>query len=448
MNILLISPNTLTSPYPVYPLGLDYVAGAVPAGHGVRIADLNVLDLDGLERMLDEFAPALIGVACRNIDSTDSHDPRFLLDGSRQLIVWLRARTKAVIVCGGSGFTIMPEEILALLGADYGLIGEGERFGLLAAALDAGRDPSEIPGVLAPGRSANPPRPWPGALRRQPVTASEHHRFYLARGGMLNLQSKRGCSFRCLYCPYPRVEGTVHRLTPPEEVAREALRLRDAGARYLFFTDSAFNSDVDHSLAVARALRASGLDIPWGGFFAPVHLPDAYFSTMAEAGCGHVEFGTESLDNSMLGQYRKPFRLAEVLAAHEQARAARLHVAHYLLLGGPGESAATVAETLDRIEQLPRAVFFFFVGVRIYPGTGMYETALAQGQINPGTDLLQPIFYRPEAIGLGEIEALLAERAAGRPHWVVGAGGDSAAAMVRRLHERGRTGPLWEHLVR
>jgi radical SAM superfamily enzyme YgiQ (UPF0313 family) len=342
----------------------------------------------------------------------------------------------------------MPERILGLLGADYGLIGEGERFGLLVAALAEGRDPAKIPGVLAAGCKASLPPPWEGSRRRQPVTASEHHRFYLARGGMLNLQSKRGCAFRCLYCPYPRIEGREHRLNSPEEVAREALRLRDAGARYLFFTDSAFYSDVDHSLDVARTLGERRLDIPWGGFFAPVRLPEGYFQAMAEAGCRHVEFGTESLANSMLGQYRKPFRLAEVVAAHQQARAARLHVAHYLLLGGPGESAATVSETLDRIGQLPRAVFFFFVGVRIYPGTGIYETALAQGQINQDTDLLQPVFYRPEAISLAEIQALLVERADGRVNWVVGAGGDAAAAMVQRLHERGLTGPLWEHLAR
>ena len=448
MNILLISPNTLTSPYPVYPLGLDYVAGSVGQEHAVRIADLNLLDLAGLEQLLAEFAPALIGIACRNIDTTDGRDPQFLLDGSRQLIAWLREHTRAIIVCGGSGFTIMPAAILALLGADYGLIGEGERFGLLVAALAEGRDPGEIPGVLRAGQAALTPPPWQGPRQRRFAAESGHHRFYLERGGMLNLQSKRGCAFRCLYCPYPRIEGAAHRLYPPEAVAREALLLRDAGARYLFVTDSAFNSDVSHSLAVAQAMQKAGLGIPWGAFFAPVRLPADYFAVMAEAGCRHVEFGTESLAGSMLKSYRKPFRVEDVLAAHQQARAARLHVAHYLLFGGPGESTATVAETLDRIEQLPRAVFFFFVGIRIYPGTGLHETAVAEGRIDREADLLRPVFYQPEAIALGEIEAMVSERAAGRDNWVVGAGGDAAAGMVSHLHRRGLTGPLWEHLAR
>ncbi|PKN48022.1 MAG: B12-binding domain-containing radical SAM protein, partial [Deltaproteobacteria bacterium HGW-Deltaproteobacteria-16] len=51
MKILLISPNTLTVPYPVYPIGLDYVAGCIPTEHQVRIADLNVLSLEALEEL-------------------------------------------------------------------------------------------------------------------------------------------------------------------------------------------------------------------------------------------------------------------------------------------------------------------------------------------------------------------------------------------------------------
>ena len=64
---------------------------------------------------------------------------------------------------------------------------------------------------------------------------------------------------------------------------------------YIFITDSAFNSHPGHSRAVARAFRASGLRIPWGAFFAPLAPESGYFALMAEAGCKHVEFGTESM---------------------------------------------------------------------------------------------------------------------------------------------------------
>lgn len=448
MKVLLISPNTLTVPYPVYPLGLDYVAGAIPPVHEVRLADLNVTSLDDLARILLHYQPDIIGLACRNIDNTDAGEPLFLLESYRRIVQWLRQRSQALLVCGGSGFTIMPERVLAMLGADYGIVGEGERFGLLVETLARGGNPSTIPGVLRNGESASTPQPWEAPLMRKIPADSDHLRYYLENGGMLNLQSKRGCSFRCLYCPYPRIEGSKHRLIAPDEVAATALHLKEAGAKYLFLTDSAFNSDIEHSLAVARAFKAARLDLPWGAFFAPLRLPLDYFTIMAEAGLRHVEFGTESLSASMLKTYRKPFLVEDVLQAHESARQARLHVAHYFLFGGPGESEATVRESLEAIEGLGRSVFFFFTGIRVYPGTPLFETAVTEGQITRAHDLLEPFFYAPAAIDCAAIKSMIENKAAGRKNWITGSGGNTIAGTVSTLHRRGFVGPLWEYLAR
>jgi radical SAM superfamily enzyme YgiQ (UPF0313 family) len=447
VRILLLSPNTLIAPYPVYPLGLDYVAAALAAEHQVEIVDFHVVDRAALAALLQSFVPEVIGIACRNIDNTDATDSLFLLKEYRELVSWLRDCSSAVIVCGGSGFTIMPERILSFLGADFGIVGEGERFALLVDALAEGRNPAAAAGVLCAGAHMEPPLPWQGRMVRRLPSTGRQSNFYLRNGGMLNLQSKRGCSFSCLYCPYPRIEGHVHRLVDPDEVARVAVGLQEAGARYLFITDSAFNSDVEHSLAVAKAFQRHGLSIPWGAFFAPIALPSQYFEVMAAAGCRHVEFGTESLSASMLRAYRKPFRPPEVLEAHRQARSARLHVAHYFLLGGPGENAATVEESLDLIEQLKKTVFFFFIGIRIYPGTGLYEQALAEGVIDRETDLLHPFFYSPKHITLDAIEAQISQRAGQRRNWLVGSGGETASTVIQTLHQRGMIGPLWEYLA-
>ncbi len=448
MRVLLISPNTLTVPYPVYPLGLDYVAGSLAPDHEVRIADLQTVDREALAAILKDFAPEIIGLACRNIDNTDASDPLFFVNGYQELVVWLRERSAAVIVCGGSGFTIMPAQVFAMLGVDYGIIGEGERFGLLVEALSCKRNPAKIPGVLAAGGSASPPPPWPGKVVRKFPGNAEHTQFYVQNGGMLNVQSKRGCSFRCIYCPYPRIEGRTHRLTEPAEVAQTALTLQQAGAQYFFITDSAFNSDVEHSLAVAESLRSAGVTIPWGAFFAPIRLPSEYFQVMAAAGCRHVEFGTESLSDTMLKSYRKPFQARDVLKAHRQAREAGLHVAHYFLLGGPRESAVTVGESLEAIEGLDKAVFFFFIGIRIYPGTALYDMALAEGKITARSDLLHPVFYAPDNMDRECMTTLVAQRAAGRGNWMLGSGGADTAEVINAMYRRGYTGPLWEYLAR
>jgi radical SAM superfamily enzyme YgiQ (UPF0313 family) len=446
VNILLISPNTLTIPYPVYPIGLDYVAGSIPAEHEVRIADMLMLSMDELAVIIDDFHPGIIGISCRNIDNTDAGDSSCFLSDYQHLVAWLKERSAALIICGGSGFTLMPEKTLAALGADFGIVGEGERFPLLIDAILANRNPAEIEGVISIERSCGTPLPWRGKPVRR-LSQSSHTRYYIHNGGMLNLQTKRGCTFRCIYCSYPHIEGKTHRLIDPEEVARTALQLQEAGAKYLFFTDSAFNSDIQHSLAVAGSLRQAGLSIPWGAFFAPIRMPEAYFSVMAEAGCRHVEFGTESLSDTMLSSYRKPFRSEDVFIAHRQARAARIHVAHYFLLGGPEESEKTVTESLEGIERLDRSVFFFFIGVRIYPGTSLFDMAIAERKIDSRMDMLHPVFYTPDGIDLETIKTLVIHWASGRRNWVTGSGDKLTAERSRILHRRGIAGPLWEFLT-
>jgi radical SAM superfamily enzyme YgiQ (UPF0313 family) len=199
---------------------------------------------------------------------------------------------------------------------------------------------------------------------------------------------------------------------------------------------------------VAKAFKGAGLSIPWGGFFAPLKVQPDYFPIMADAGLKHVEFGTESMSSSMLATYRKPFGVEEVVSAHDQARSAGLHVAHYFLLGGPGESAATIRETLDHIERLKKTVLFFFVGIRIYPHTALYDIAIEEGRITPETDMLRPVFYQAEAIDHDAIEELVTTRADKRVNWIVGSGGTASAATVSKMYDRGYSGPLWEYLAR
>ncbi len=457
MKVLLISANMLTEPYPVYPLGLDYVAAAIADRHEVRIADMNMRK--GFDALLAErasgsgwpndlLAADVIGISLRNIDNTDTTDPKGFFNAQRELIEKIRANSSAVIVLGGSGFTIFPAEIMNALDADYGIIGEGERLTLLLDALENKKDVTAIAGVVTRRHPKAVPLPWNGEFHRKFYHDPSRFEFYLKNGGMLNLQTKRGCSLNCIYCTYPHIEGAAQRLIDPAEVADTARWLQAAGAKYFFITDSTFNTDYAHTLNVAQAFKNAGVSIPWGAFFTPTRMPDGYFGMLRDAGLTHVEFGTESLSDPVLASYRKPYQRRHVFAAHQSAIDAGLHVAHYFLLGGPGETVDSLEETLSGIQNLDKSVFFFFCGMRVYPHTKLYDIAVAQGQINRSQSLLEPVFYHSPAIGTAEIIRMVKERAEGRPNWIIGSGGETTAGVVSRMHRRGHTGPLWEFLIR
>lgn len=449
MKVLLISANRLQEPYPVYPMGLDYVAGALAGDHEVDAIDLNQFEDDqNLIDQLVSFAPDVVGISLRNIDNTDTTDPRGFMGEYVDLVRIVREHTDAILVLGGSGFTIFPEQILDFLEADYGIVGEGERMTLLLEALENGNNPDGLPGILTPRQSKPAPPPWGHPFTRDAVTNRPYLDYYLRQGGMLNLQTKRGCPFRCAYCTYPAIEGRRMRLIPPTDIARTAVSLEAAGARYLFITDSSFNADPDHSLAVARAFRQAGLTIPWGAFFTPLMPPDGYYAELAAAGLTHVEFGTDALSDPVLAAYGKPFKVHQAMAAHRQAVSASLHVAHYLLLGGPGETPDTLEETLTHIEGLEKTVVFLFCGMRIYPGTPLFAQAVAESRIDGSRELLDPVFYASGSIARQYILDQVASRSAGRVNWVIGAGGSETSAIISRMYQKGYSGPLWEYLIR
>ena len=351
------------------------------------------------------------------------------------------------MILGGSGFTVFPVEFMHALDADYGIAGEGERLPLLLEALQKNADVKSIPGIVTKETSIITYEPWDSPIKRSFNPASSHTKFYLSYGGMLNLQTKRGCPFRCSYCTYPHIEGSRMRFFPPQEIAQKARELQDAGAKYIFITDSAFNASHDHSRQIAQAFIDARVSIPWGGFFAPTVPPADYYKRLADAGLTHVEFGTESLSDLMLINLSKPFVAADVFTAHSQALKADLHIAHYFLLGGPGENYQTLQKTLNGVDKLEKSVFFFFCGIRIYPHTALYDIALKEGQITASQSLLQPVFYRSPHISGREIMQTVENHADGRFNWLVGAGETKATRVLPKLYERGFTGPLWEHLI-
>ena len=152
MKILLISANTVKSPYPVYPLGLDYVAGAVGEAHDVRVLDMNdPVDQASLGETLVYYAPDVVGLSLRNIDSSEQSDKDGFFGAYLQFMKTIRKHTKAPIVLGGSGFSLFPDELMEVLGADYGIVGEGERLPELLEAIEEGRTDFFSPGILKAG---------------------------------------------------------------------------------------------------------------------------------------------------------------------------------------------------------------------------------------------------------------------------------------------------------
>src|SRR5262245_3213779 len=120
MRILLISANTEKLPDPVFPIGAAYMA-AVAAQPGHEVETLDLCFVDALEptfhARLDAFAPQVVGISLRNLDSSAYPQNTSYIDDYKALVDAVRARSDAAIVLGGAGFTVMPGAIMDYLHA-------------------------------------------------------------------------------------------------------------------------------------------------------------------------------------------------------------------------------------------------------------------------------------------------------------------------------------------
>ena len=451
-RVLLISANDYDVPYPVFPLGLAQVNAALrAAGHQTRWVDC-LSDTEPIEEIVATFQPDVVGVSLRNIDDVAFKKRQTFYGLLLKVCARIRQCSRARIVVGGSGFSIFPERLLERSGADFGVQGEGEA-GLLAllAALEQGGDPRGIPGLVYrdDGRIRRNPQS-PDRLDRVVSPEDRPQRlvhYYLEHSLMLNLQTQRGCAFKCCYCTYPLIEGRWHRRRPPDMVAEELAEVAARGARYVFIVDSVFNSSRDHVVETCEAILRCGVRIKWGCFLRPQGLTAEQMEIMARAGLTHIEFGSDSLSDRVLETYQKNLRFEEIRHAAGLAAAQKVDQCHFLILGGPGETKETIEETLANSRKLPGVVVLPIVGMRVYPGTTLHARAVAEGLIREESDLLDPCHYIAPGLTAEFISNRLAEFVKTDPNWIIGEPPASFHQLVGRLRQRGVVGPLWTYFA-
>ena len=450
MKILLLSANRERSPYPVFPIGLAYLAAPLEAaGHELHALDLcfEKEPATALTTALDGFSPDLVVLSLRNIDNVTWPVCRSYLEGVREIVELCSGRVPVVV--GGSGFSLMPLEILAHVGADFGVVGEGEELlPLLVERLERGESPTGLPGVIIRGNDRFlPPRPV------ERITTPARKLFDVARyqreGGMANVQTKRGCPFACIYCTYPLLEGRTMRLRPVGEIMAELRSLRDdCGVSYVYFVDDIFNYPTDFAMELCRAMTSEQLGLNWSAFINPAFMSPVLLDTMLAAGCDAVEYGTESGSPLMLRNLGKAFTIEDVRTASLLCRERGVDFAHYILFGGPGETQGTVLESFSLMDELEPTAVIAMTGIRIYPGTPLHRTALDEGVIDGDTDLLAPVFYISPHVR-EQLADLVTREAVTRRNWVVpGLEVNISDAMLDALRMFDVKGPLWKLMKR
>lgn len=441
-RILLVSSNITTEPYPVYPLGLAVIAAALAgAGHDVEQFDFLVSgeSEELLAARVAAFAPDYVCISIRNLDNCDSLSVTGYPENARQIVAVIREASRAPVIVGGPAFSIIPEELLAFTGADYGVIGEGER---LICELIRDLSDGKTPPTLLRGDGL-----LQGTEIISPLYSAPLINFYMDKSGMINLQTKRGCPHGCIYCSYPALEGSRYRCRDPRAVVDDLERIkREHGVESFFFTDSVFNDKDGHYLAVVEEIIRRELSLRWCCYMRPEGVGRREIALMKRAGLYAVELGTDAACDTTLHSLGKGFTFADALEANRACVAERLPCAHFVMFGGPGETMETVAEGLANLAQLEHTVVFAFSGIRILPGTALLERAVRDGILAKDASLREPVYYLSSGVDVESMNDMIMEAFRNKRDRVFPPSAGQERLSI--MHRFGYRGLLWDTLIK
>lgn len=438
MRIAFLSVNQEKMPDPVVPLGILYLMANIDSYHQQELWDLcfEKNPADFLQTKIKSFNPEIIAIGVRNIQNNDYSGTKENISYYKTITGLLRTYTKAKLIIGGSGFNIMPKELMHALRPDYGITGEGERsLKLLINTLEnKGKNKEKIPNLLYFKDSklvVNPvSKDFIKIDELNPPTKEHLTPDYYKYHGIDSIQTKRGCIMKCTYCTYPKIEGKKYRLRSPKKVVAEmAYTLKkNPLIKHFFIVDSTFNLPIDHAKEVCQEMINYRLNTPWSCYINPSQFDSELTGLMAESKCAGIEIGTDSGDDEVLKNLKKGFTTKHVLKLHSLCKQVGIKECHTFLLGGPGEKYQQTVQTLNFLEDLnPHAAIIMIWKDDLES----LNCGLEAKKIQDNKQILK----------------LVKEKAKGKTNWVVPALNiNFNYKLFQFIRKRKIRGPLWQQL--
>lgn len=385
------------------PLGLLYLQASLKIG-GYRcvlrdLGQANPTDVE-LKSLVAQESPDVVGI------SAVTHKLVDVLRVARIAKAW----NPAVHVCiGGPHTGIFPHETLQLESVDSIVIGEGEiAFQLLLEQLCTADVNRPIPGVyLKQSYESRQLEAGPGISDLDTIPFPQHNQselptYYEVMGGtelFTTMITSRGCPFQCSFCSTPKEQCRMRSVTNVIEELAECVAV---GFRSFYFVDDTFNLDEQRVLELCEGIIDHQFNIRWSCRARVDRVSQRSLTAMKRAGCDRIQLGVETGTQVGLNILNKGITLTQVQNVFAWVRKSGIASVAYFMIGLPNErTAAEIEKTLAFAISLDPDFAMFNVFTP-YPGTALYNEALARGIIpddywkqyafNPEPDFKPPVW--------------------------------------------------------
>jgi p-methyltransferase len=164
------------------------------------------------------------------------------------------------------------------------------------------------------------------------------------------MRTARSCAFSCSFCRYPALGG---KLTLNElDILREQFRLlKSRGVEFIYFIDDTFNVPLPRFKRLCKMMIEEDFGFKWASYFRCANADDETFDLIKQAGCVAVFAGIESGDQQILKNMNKFVKVSAYKHGLRMLAERDIMVYASFIIGFPGETAASVQNTLEFIEE-------------------------------------------------------------------------------------------------
>jgi radical SAM superfamily enzyme YgiQ (UPF0313 family) len=414
IKILLVNSNLEVFPYPVAPLGISLVASSLKEKFDVKVFDAAFKSSEDLAAVLQEYNPDYVGVGLRNIDNVTMRSCKWYLEDIKtKIIETIKKSVNVPVIIGGSGFSIAPEHVLKYLQADYGVIGEAEKLlpGLIHNLCEG--IPVNMPNVISKEQTKAVIADRDNEILDLPKANID---LFIDIGpykkrGSYPIQSKRGCTHKCIYCSYPNIEGKTYRLRPVADIVDEIQEVQNRIPDITFeFVDSTFNSPLKHAINICKEIIRRDLKVRLRTMGVnPGVVTEELILLMKQAGFTQIDCTPDSASAQMIKNYKKNFSKNKLINCARIIRRHDMPTMWFFMLGGPGETEETILETFEFIDEhiFEEDMVHITEGIRIIPNTELYDIAVHEGVISKNDRVIDPMFYVNPKLGKEKLTSIL-----------------------------------------
>lgn len=362
------------------PLGLAYLASFVRRHHQVHIVDFQVEHPKDLEKRLEEYD--VVGI------SALTNTAQVALNIAR----WAKTK-KRLVIMGGYHPTFQDEEMLRSGYVDVIVRGEGEETFLeLLDTLENNAPLERVPGISflkAEHVIRTVPRNPILNLDSLPFPAwdllplSKYWMTQVEGEPLLNVITSRGCPFGCTFCASSRFAGRSWRARSPENVFHELERIYfDLGYRAVAFVDDNFTFSPERVERLCEKIEQTRMKIKWWCFSRAdtIARNESTIEKMVRAGLRMVYLGLESVEKSVLDEYRKNLTLEATQRAIAILRKYGVRIWGSFILGSLRDTRDTIKRTIEFAKNLSPDIVQFSL-LTPFPGTNIYDELLHEKRL-------------------------------------------------------------------